>query len=109
MSGKPIDEFDGVFALDALKVAVPVAADIGDALVQISVKAGSVRAASFAGKTSSNRLSSVTEAESSEMDMDSRSKRQVAGVASCIVRDVRKLSLEIMLSTLRHYIDQRRL
>ena len=31
------------------------------------------------------------------------------GVASCIVRDVRKLSLEIMLSTLRHYIDQRRL
>ena len=35
MSGKPIDEFDGVFALDALKVAVPVAADIGDALVQI--------------------------------------------------------------------------
>ena len=35
ISGKPIDEFDCVFALDALKVAVPVAADIGDALVQI--------------------------------------------------------------------------
>ena len=31
--GKPIDEFHRIFAFNALEVAVPVASDVGDALV----------------------------------------------------------------------------